>query len=113
MKLSIKVENIINSIRRSFERFPVTILTSAAVVILLIILSEMELKFTPDERDKFIRFTMTVALGIPLSACTKVIFEKMKDIKTSWIYFGYTIGAILLIVYYFLFLRDLNWISAV
>ncbi len=113
MKLSIKVQNIKNSIKRSFERFPVTILTSTAVVILLIILSEMELKFTPDERDKFIRFTMTVALGIPLSASIKVIFEKMKDIKTSRIAFGHTIGAILLVVYYFLFLRDLNWISTV
>ncbi len=111
MKLSIKIDNMINNIKRSFERFPVTILTSTAVVIMLIILSELEFQFTPDGREMFIRITMTVALGIPLSACIKYIFERMRDVKISHTILGYLIGIALLALYYLLFLRDLNWIS--
>jgi len=111
MKLSIKVENIINSIKRSFKRFPVTILNSTAVVILLIILSERGLEFTPDRREMFIRFTMTIALGIPLSACIKYIFERIPSLKISHEALGYSLGIALLVLYYFLFLKDLNWIS--
>lgn len=81
MKMSKRIKNITDSIRYSFERFPLTVLTSTAVVILLITLSEMGTQFTPVERDKFIRFTMTVALGIPLSACIKFIYERIEDRK--------------------------------
>ena len=111
MKMSKRIKNITDSIRYSFERFPLTVLTSTAVVILLITLSEMGTQFTPVERDKFIRFTMTVALGIPLSACIKFIYERIEDRKKLSSIIGYLLGIAFLILYYFLFLKALNWVS--
>lgn len=111
MKMSKRIKNITDSIRYSFERFPLTVLTSTAVVILLITLSEMGTQFTPVERDKFIRFTMTVALGIPLSACIKFIYERIEDRKKLFSIIGYLLGIAFLILYYFFFLKALNWVS--
>ena len=88
-----------------------TILTSTAVVVFLIILNELGSQLTPDGRDRLIKVTMTLALGIPLSACIKFIFEKMKDVKASTVIIGYSLGVALLVLYSFIFLKDLNWIS--
>ena len=72
---------IIKGIVSSINRFPLTIGISTTCVILLIYISEI----TPGTNNDFIetlrRITMVVALGIPLSLCIKLFFERLENYK--------------------------------
>lgn len=108
-----KIENVLRSIKNSFKRFPVTIGVSTALVIMLIILSEKATQFTQNTRDIFQRINMIIALGIPLSLCIKLIYEKRKDLNTIYEILGYILGAGILIIYYFLLLKDFAMVSMI
>lgn len=108
MRVSI---NMVKSLRNSIRRFPVTIAVSTALVFMLILLSEKGHTFEPNLRDMLVRVDMIIALGIPLSVCIKFIYEKKNIDNKFHRGLGYIFGAITLVIYYFLFLNEINWIS--
>lgn len=106
MKLLNSLKNIINKLNFSLKRFPLTILFSISVAALLIMISEINP--TNDTPNKV---AMTLALGIPLSLCTKLYFERKNEtniLKRSIIY---TLNIFLLILYHLLFLSNLEMVS--
>ena len=108
-----RIKNVLKSIRNSFKRFPVTIGVSTALVIMLIILSEKGTQLTQNTREIFQRTNMIIALGIPLSLCIKLIYEKRKDLSIIYKILGYILGAGILIIYYFLLLKDFAMVSMI
>lgn len=111
MKLGNRFGNIISTIRNSLKRFPITIAVSAALVIVLITLIEKENTFTENTIDTLSRVSLILALGIPLSVCINLIFERKEEVNITQRALGYLIGAIFLVSYYFIFLNEINWIS--
>lgn len=104
-------KGILKGIKNSVKRFPQTICISTACVILLIYISEI----TPNASNDFIetlgRVTMVIALGIPLSLCVKLFFERLEEYTKVTLYVSYLGSAVLLILYYYLFLKDLEMVS--
>lgn len=111
MKISKYFSSILSNIKKSIRRFPVTILVSTILVIMLIVLLEKDQTLTPNAKDILQRLSMIVALGIPLSVNIKLISERMNNTRKSHILLGYIAGALALVLYYFLFLNELKWIS--
>ena len=111
MKIGNRLKNIYNSIKKSIRRFPVTIAVSTALVIMLIILSEKGPSLTSEARTIFERISMTIALGIPMSLCIKLLYEQKVNLKGIHKVIIYVFGAILLILYYKFLLKDLNMVS--
>lgn len=111
MKISKYFSSILSNIKKSIRRFPVTILVSTTLVIMLIVLLEKDQTLTPNAKDILQRLSMIVALGIPLSVNIKLISERMNNTRKSHILLGYIAGALALVLYYFLFLNELKWIS--
>lgn len=113
MSISIRLQDMLKNIRKSFERFPVTIAISSSLVIMLIILSEKGSTLSSNVREIIERVCMIIALGIPLSVCLKLIFERKKITNRVHRIIGYIIGAIILILYYFILLNEFNLINNV
>ena len=111
MKIGNRLKNIYNSIKKSIRRFPVTIAVSTALVIMLIVLSEKGPNLTSEARTIFERISMTIALGIPMSLCIKLLYEQKGNLKGIHKVIIYVFGAILLILYYKFLLKDLNMVS--
>ncbi len=109
---------LVNVLRRlgvgfyaSIKRYPITLLFSTSVAILLIILSEMESSADPTTMDTLTRYAMMAALGIPLSLCARALYERgvHKNVKKLSIY--YMAVPALMIPYYSFFLGDLNVVT--
>lgn len=93
------------------QRFPATIFCCAATVLMLI--SIVHLKVYDNRFEQYMRLTMSMALGIPVSLCFKMLLERMSEPKKSLkslLYVG-TLGGILLC--YFLLLQDLESIETI
>ena len=101
---------ILKGIKNSIKRFPLTIGISTACVILLIYISEISPEASSDFEETLGRVTMALALGIPLSLCIKLFFERLEEYKKLWVYTCYLGGAVLLILYYYFFLKDLGMV---
>lgn len=100
MKIVKYIRNILSGLYLSIKRFPLTIVFSASVAAVLIVISE-----TNPKEDALARIAMILALGIPLSLCIKLFFEKKDEKSTYKLVLGYIGGALFLILYYFLFLK--------
>ena len=101
----------LNGIKNSVIRFPLTIGVSTVCVILLIYISETTSGANNDYIETLGRITMVIALGIPLSLCTKLFFERIEGYKKVSLYTSYIVGAVLLVFYYFFLLRDVGMVS--
>lgn len=113
MKLIKKIKKILISLKNSYRRFPITIAFSTALVIMLIVLAERGPNLSAEAREALERINMVIALGIPLSLCIKLIFEKKKIYNKLYQGLGYILGLGILVLYYFLLLKELNMISIV
>lgn len=113
MKLIKKIKRILISLKNSYRRFPITIAFSTALVIMLIVLVERGPNLSAEAREALERINMVIALGIPLSLCIKLIFEKKKIYNKLYQGLGYILGLGILVLYYFLLLKELNMISIV
>jgi hypothetical protein len=102
---------IIKGIKNSLKRFPQTVGISATCVILLIYIAEIRPEASNNLIETLSKITMTLALGIPLSLCIKLYFERLGDYKRILLHASYSGGAILLILYYYFFLKDLGMVS--
>lgn len=111
MKFKDRISNTLKSIKNSYKRFPVTIGVSITLVVMLIILSEIGASITEDTRIVYQRINAIIALGIPLSLCIKLFFEKKKEYKKIHEVLAYLVGIILLLLYYFFLLKDFKMVS--
>ncbi len=111
IKLKKAVENTIKALYESIKRFPLTIAISIILVVMLIITNEQR-QYASSELLKILeRVSMIIALGIPLSLCIKLIFEKKENIKRIYQLLVYAAGVIFLLMYYFFLLTDFNMVS--
>jgi len=111
MKLLNLLKNTITLFYRSMKRFPITLLFSTAVAVMLITISELQPINNRDLQETLIRITMIFALGIPISLCLKLWWER-KENRTVLESLGYVItGCIILILYYHFLLDELSMVS--
>lgn len=111
MKFKEFAKNISSGIKNSIKRFPVSIALSLCCAILLIYISELGYDANPDIRENLMKLVRIFALGIPLSLCIKLFFERLKEYKRITIFLTYIGGAILLILYYLFLLNDFKMVS--
>lgn len=110
MKLKVLLKSTIKALFESIKRFPVTIGTSIALVIMLIITNENQGSISIELLDILRRIDMVLALGIPLSLCLKLIIEK-RDANIVEVTLSYVLGAGFLVFYFFLLLKDFEMVS--
>jgi len=91
---------------QSIKRFPVTIFHTTVTTVLLIIISRVDEKLTV---DTLIRIAMITALGIPLSLCITLAFERLKSSKLVE-YGSYALALGVLTLYYFFLLPDFGMV---
>lgn len=104
-------KGILKGIKNSIKRFPLTICISMVCVILLIYISEIRPETSNDFIETLGRVTMIFALGVPLSLCIKLYFERSESYADISLYASYVGGAVVLVLYYFLLLEDIGMIS--
>ncbi|HHW29528.1 MAG TPA: DUF4153 domain-containing protein [Syntrophomonadaceae bacterium] len=93
------------------KRFPITLLFSTAVAVMLITISELQPINNRDLQETLIRITMIFALGIPISLCLKLWWER-KESRTVLESTGFIMaGGLILILYYFFLLNELSMVS--
>jgi hypothetical protein len=115
----VKILNVMNKtlveIYKSVKRFPVSIALATAVVIVMIMISEIGFngRYDSPTIKTLTRLAMVFALGIPLSLCIKLIFERAKQFSISLKALIYILAAGALVVYYFSLLKDLEMVSMV
>lgn len=111
MKIIDMFKSSITSLYESIKRFPIAIGLSTAATILLIILAHNDQSFSDDTREIIGRIVMTLALGIPVSLCTKLIFERKDNIKLAAKICIYLVEAFALVLYYLFLLKDFEMVS--
>lgn len=111
MKIRDKIKSSIMNIQKSIERFPVTILISLALTILLIYQREVFSGLTSDQQETLTRISMVVGMGIPLSLVIGLLFERFP--KGNALKIGaYILGGLFLILYYFLLLKNFDMVPS-
>lgn len=108
MKIADFSKNMLIGLYRSIRRFPVTIALSASVVTMLIMMSEIRLHtgFAYSKMEILERVTMILALGLPLSLCIQLIFERYGKLKNSVKVLTYILAGGFLVFYYFFLLKN-------
>ncbi|MCM8710303.1 DUF4153 domain-containing protein [Clostridium sp. SYSU_GA19001] len=106
MKLLINIKSMFMALYLSVKRFPFTIIFSACVAAVLIIISE-----NPTDKDNLGKIAMVLALGIPVSLCIRLLFERLNKEKTYTLIISYAGSLLLLFTYYSLLLKDLRMVS--
>ena len=105
MKLINYTKKLLIGLHSSLKRFPLTILFSASVALVLIIISET----TSPNKYLLYRLSLILALGIPVSLCIKLFLEKKELGKKTIAFVGsHILGITFLILYYFLFLKNIQ-----
>lgn len=102
---------ILKGIKRSLERFPLTISISSACVIMLIYISEIRPEASNNLIETLTKVVMVLALGVPISLCIKLLFERKEQYKKVSQFVSYIGGAVLLIAYYNIFLKEIDPVS--
>ncbi|MHC1719506.1 MAG: DUF4153 domain-containing protein [Clostridiaceae bacterium] len=106
MKFASYFRNILTGLYESIMRFPATILLSALVAGILIAINE-----TQPQTNDLGRLAMALALGIPLSLCIKLYFERKTVERMGILAVTYLAGGALIALYYFFFIKELNMVT--
>jgi hypothetical protein len=106
MKFLNSIKNIFSGLYLSIRRFPITIFLSTLTAVILITISE-----TRPAEDTLAKLAMVIALGIPLSLCIKLFLERKAYSRTFITGALYLSGALVLVLYYLLFLENFNMIA--
>lgn len=110
MNIAFYLKNILQGLYASLRRFPVTIGLSAAMTFMLIYITHNESYFDKNTLDTLGRITMTIALGIPISLCIKLVFERTGFVKTAVKACIYLAGLASLLLYYIFLLGSLDMV---
>ena len=109
-KIIKNIELLIQKVIVSTKRFPETILMALCTAVVLIYRNHLDYSST-DLRENLMRIAMVFAIGIPLTLCMKVFFER-KDTLNKAVKIGIYLGVALSLVLYYLFLlKQLNELS--
>lgn len=111
MKITKYISNLAKSVYKSIKRFPLTIALSTSFVIMMIITSEIRLTSSLSLIKDLNRAAMILALGIPISLCIKLYYEKKENYKPWHLVTAFIFEALILILYYFFLLKDLQMVS--
>lgn len=113
MKFRERIKSTLYSMKNSTKRFPITVFISIIFVIVQIYINEQGYQNNEEIREFHNKISMIIGLGIPLSLCigfiNEVLLKKDKLIEVI----SYIIGSIILVLYYVLFLNDLNNVSII
>ncbi len=94
----------------SSKRFPITLIYSWSTALLLIIINEIDSSLSNETKEMLIRINMILALGIPLSLCAKMFFEKNEK-KAAHLYIYYSLVIVFQVFFYLFLLKDLKMMS--
>lgn len=106
MKLTRKIKDQFAGLGESAARYPITALLSFALMIILITLSERNIRGFY-ENETLTRISMTFALGLPLSVSLKHLVERFTK-RGSGLLLLVPVTTLLLGAYYFFFTKDMN-----
>lgn len=106
MKIREFVKGLLINTRYSLKRFPITLVVSFLLVIFLIVLNES----IGENRNLLIRISMIMGLALPVSIFVQLANEVYLETLRSKT-FGYLAGGVFLLLYYLLFLDNLNTID--
>lgn len=107
MKIIHTVKLTLVNIKKSFERFPLTILISTLLAVSLIYTIETSHGLDYIKRDNLTRLNMVVGLGIPMSMFINLLAERFSN-KLKVI--GHSLGGAFLILYYNFLLPDFGMV---
>lgn len=111
MKLLKSIKNTMINIGKSIERFPITVILSSILVILLIILNEQRVDLSIEQIEDFSRLNMIVGLGVILSTCIGLLTERFFYKNKVKGVISYAIGVLALVLYYFNLLPSFEFVS--
>ena len=107
-KVKAFINFLIEKVKRSMERFPITLLFTLGFVMVSILLNHLDYGSQwNDQRELYGRMLMALALGIPVTALLKLVVEKWTLDKTA----GYLIqgfGAAVAVLYYFIIPKEMT-----
>ncbi|MDR7857250.1 DUF4153 domain-containing protein [Tissierella sp.] len=103
MQLFNRVKLTLISIKKSIERFPITVAVSTILVIILIYLNESHI--IGNSRETLQKINLVLGLGIPLSLCIGLLIERFFRNDRHKSMALYMVGIAFLILYYFAFLE--------
>lgn len=104
-KILSAMQDILLRLVSSLRRFPEPLALAFAIVMILIYINHDQ----PNE-DTLAHIAMVLALGIPLSLCIKIFFERISLSKTT-IGLIYILATLVLVGYYNFLLPDLDMVS--
>lgn len=93
------------------QRFPETLLFCTATVIVLIFLNHGTSGANAELGENLKRLAAVLALGIPLSLCIKIFFERAPFLKMPIKILVYLAAGAGLVLYYLFLLQDFNMVS--
>ncbi|MBC8589582.1 DUF4153 domain-containing protein [Wansuia hejianensis] len=111
MKFGERIKSSFYGMKKSAERFPITIVTSIILTMFLIYYRESGINLEQNIRDNLIKLNMIIGMGIPLSLSIGLLMEAYDIKKINNKIIGYFIGLICLISYYHFGLRGFNYVS--
>ncbi|WP_227764005.1 DUF4153 domain-containing protein [Zhaonella formicivorans] len=102
-------KDVLHKLAASLKRFPEAVLLAAAATVILIAMNHIN--FMQSGLEEILgRVVMALALGIPLSLCLKMLFERARNIKLGVKLLVYGIAAAVPVLYYFYLLPDLGMV---
>ncbi len=110
-KLIIFLKSIIIKLSISAKRFPVALLMATSTVFVLIYMNHLNYDTKSVMRETITRISMTLALGVPISLCIKMFFERVSNLKNMTKGVIYFISSILLVIYYLLLLKEPDMVA--
>jgi hypothetical protein len=111
MKILKLLKQLFISLYFSIKRFPISIACATSATIIFIILFNNQQDISNNTREVLTRIGMILVLGVPISLCIKLFFEKKEVARIKTISLIYLIGAIGLLFYYLFLLKEFEMVS--
>lgn len=105
-----RIKKLYDRLHNSLKRFPIALVYAALTVGTLIYMNHLGYK-NQDGMDLYGRIAMVLAMGVPISLSLYVFFERKKDIKSFIKVLSHLAAAIILMMFYFLFLKQIDYVS--
>lgn len=111
MKLTAKIGFFLGEVLECIKRFPVTVLFSFLITLIMILLTDNHLRLTDDVLEEIGRFGAIFAFGIPISLFLALYFERKSDTLPMIKYGAYFLAFAVLALYYLFMLREFNMVT--
>lgn len=109
MKAAALGKNLVNKLISSLKRFPEAIALATCATLLLIVMNHLG-SYRNDYIETLRRVSMVLALGIPLSLCVKVFWERRPGTAKNIRIAVYALSIAGLLLYYFYLLPGFNMV---